>query len=74
MRSRPAHLAGVGTRGIWVLDFVVLCPEVNSGRMYAGVGSGPLHAAAAGWAGLAADLSASAESFSSVITQTTEGG
>ncbi|WP_435825431.1 PPE domain-containing protein, partial [Mycobacterium simiae] len=55
------------------MDFVVLCPEVNSGRMYAGVGSGPLHAAAAGWAGLAADLSASAESFSSVITQTTEG-
>ncbi|WP_368027255.1 PPE family protein [Mycobacterium simiae] len=57
-----------------MLDFVVLCPEVNSGRMYAGVGSGPLHAAAAGWEGLAADLAASAESFSSVISSTTSGG
>ena len=39
------------------MDFAVLPPEVNSGRMYAGAGSGPLMAAAAAWDGLAAELS-----------------
>ncbi|MFP1155784.1 PPE domain-containing protein, partial [Mycobacterium sherrisii] len=28
------------------MDFAMLPPEVNSGRMYAGAGSGPLMAAA----------------------------
>ncbi|MCV7029324.1 PPE family protein, partial [Mycobacterium sherrisii] len=39
------------------MDFAMLPPEVNSGRMYAGAGSGPLMAAAAAWDGLAAELS-----------------
>ena len=35
------------------MDFAMLPPEVNSGRMYAGPGSGPMLAAAAAWDGLA---------------------
>ena len=35
------------------MDFGALPPEVNSGRMYAGPGSGPMVAAAAGWGELA---------------------
>ncbi|WP_155731734.1 PPE domain-containing protein, partial [Mycobacterium avium] len=31
------------------MDFGALPPEINSGRMYAGPGSGPLMAAAAAW-------------------------
>lgn len=38
------------------MDFALLPPEVNSGRMYAGAGAGPLLAAAASWDGLAAEL------------------
>jgi PPE-repeat protein len=51
-----------------VLDFAFLPPEINSALMYAGAGSGPLMAAAAGWDGLAADLWASATSFDSVVS------
>ena len=50
-----------------ILDFAWLPPEINSTRIFAGAGSGPLHAAAAAWEGLAADLAASAASFDSVI-------
>lgn len=39
-----------------MLDFGALPPEINSGRMYAGPGSGPLLAAAAAWDALAAEL------------------
>ncbi|WP_155725996.1 PPE domain-containing protein, partial [Mycobacterium avium] len=38
------------------MDFGALPPEVNSGRMYAGPGSGPLMAAAAAWDEVAAEL------------------
>ncbi|WP_142280753.1 PPE domain-containing protein, partial [Mycobacterium saskatchewanense] len=31
------------------MDFAVLPPEVNSGRMYVGAGAGPLVTAAAAW-------------------------
>ncbi|KZS64318.1 PPE family protein [Mycobacterium ostraviense] len=50
------------------MDFAALPPEINSGRMYAGAGAGPLLAAAAAWNGLAAELSATAASFESVVT------
>jgi PPE-repeat protein len=50
------------------MDFGVLPPEVNSGRMYAGPGPGPMLAAADAWDGLAADLLATAASYSSVIS------
>jgi PPE-repeat protein len=51
-----------------VLDFSWLPPEINSARIFAGAGSGPLFVAASAWDGLAADLSASAASFDSVIS------
>jgi PPE-repeat protein len=50
------------------MDFGVLPPEINSGRMYAGPGSGPMLAAAAAWDGLAAQLRSTADSYSSVIS------
>jgi PPE-repeat protein len=50
------------------MDFAVLPPEINSGRMYSGPGSGSMAAAAAAWDGLAAELRSTAESYSSVIS------
>jgi len=38
------------------MDFAFLPPEINSGRMYEGPGSGPLLAAAAAWDGIATEL------------------
>jgi hypothetical protein len=38
------------------MDFAILPPEINSGRMYAGPGSGPMLAAAAAWDGLERSL------------------
>ncbi len=55
------------------MDFAALPPEVNSGRMYAGPGAGPMLAAAAAWDGLAADLHSTAASYSSVISGLTGG-
>lgn len=48
-------------------------PEINSGRMYAGPGSGPLLAAAEAWEGLAAELHSAASSYQSVVAQLTAG-
>jgi PPE-repeat protein len=48
-------------------------PEINSGRIYSGPGSGPLLAAAAAWDGLANDLQSTAASYSSVISALTSG-
>ena len=56
-----------------MVDFSALPPEVNSTLMFAGAGSGPLLMAATAWAGLAADLRASASSFDSVISALTYG-
>jgi PPE-repeat protein len=50
------------------MDFGMLPPEINSGRMYAGPGSGSMVAAAAAWDGLAAQLHSTAASYSSVIS------
>ena len=55
------------------MDFAMLPPEVNSGRMYAGPGSGPMLAAAAGWDGLAAELQSTAASYGSAISELTGG-
>jgi PPE-repeat protein len=51
------------------MDFAFLPPEINSGRMYDGPGSGPLLAAATAWDGLAADLHSTATSYGSVISE-----
>jgi PPE-repeat protein len=50
-----------------MLDFGALPPEINSGRMYVGAGSGPLLAAAAAWDELAAELQATGASYNSTI-------
>jgi PPE-repeat protein len=55
------------------MDFAMLPPEVNSGRMYAGPGSGPMLAAAAGWDGLAAELQSTAASYGTAISELTGG-
>jgi PPE-repeat protein len=55
------------------MDFAMLPPEVNSGRMYAGPGSGPMIAAAAAWDGLAAELQSTAASYESAISELSGG-
>ena len=50
------------------MSFVTLPPEINSWRMYAGLGSGPMVAAAATWEELAAELEAAASSFGSAAS------
>jgi PPE-repeat protein len=56
-----------------VFDYGALPPEINSGRMYAGAGSGPLLAAAAAWDGLASELSLAASSYQSTVLELTGG-
>lgn len=53
------------------MDFAALPPEINSGRMYAGAGSGPLLAAASAWDALAAELGSAASSYESVVSSLT---
>src|SRR5580692_202447 len=55
------------------MDFAMLPPEVNSGRMYAGPGSGPMVAAATAWDGLAAELQSTSASYESVISELSGG-
>ncbi|MEE2851787.1 MAG: PPE family protein [Actinomycetota bacterium] len=50
------------------MDFGFLPPEVNSGRMYAGPGSGPLLAAATSWDSLSAELGTTAAVYESVLS------
>ncbi|MCV7410349.1 PPE family protein [Mycobacterium florentinum] len=53
------------------MDFGLLPPEVNSGLMYAGPGSGPLPAAAAAWNAVAAELESSAAGYSTSVSELT---
>ena len=55
------------------MDFAMLPPEVNSGRMYAGPGSGPMVAAATAWDGLAAELQSTSASYGTVISELSGG-
>jgi len=50
------------------MDFLTLPPEVNSVRVYAGLGSGSMLPAAAAWNGLAAELRSAAASFGEVTS------
>jgi PPE-repeat protein len=54
------------------MDFAALPPEINSGLIYAGPGSGPLLAAAAAWDGLASELGTAASGYGSVISELTD--
>jgi PPE-repeat protein len=55
------------------MDFAILPPEINSARMYAGAGSGPMLAAASAWDALAAELHSTASAYQSAITGLTAG-
>jgi PPE-repeat protein len=55
------------------MDFATLPPEVNSARMYAGPGSGPMLAAAEAWESIATELYSTANSYQSVISGLTSG-
>ncbi|BBX96664.1 PPE family protein [Mycobacterium lacus] len=55
------------------MDYGLLPPEINSGRMYTGPGAGSLLAAEAAWTGLAAELHAAAAGHRSVISALTSG-
>ena len=54
-----------------MLDFGLLPPEVNSGRMYSGPGPGPLLAASEAWDGLAAELGFAASGYGSAVAELT---
>ena len=56
-----------------MFDFGALPPEINSGRMYAGPGAGPLMVAATAWDELAAELGTAASGYSSIATELTSG-
>ncbi|MGC1806306.1 MAG: PPE domain-containing protein [Mycobacterium sp.] len=55
------------------MDYGILPPEVNSIRMYAGSGAGPMLAAAEAWQGVAAELHSAATSYQSVVSGLTAG-
>jgi PPE-repeat protein len=55
------------------MDFGIYPPEINSGRMYAGPGSGPMLAAAQAWGGLADELYTAASAYQSVVSELTSG-
>jgi len=55
------------------MDFAAVPPEINSALIYSGPGSGPVLAAGAAWAALAADLNSTASSYQSVIAGLTAG-
>ncbi|OBH20450.1 PPE family protein [Mycobacterium sp. E3247] len=56
-----------------MFDFGALPPEINSGRMYAGPGSGPMMIASAAWDVLAAELGTAASAYNSIIDELTNG-
>ncbi|MCV6963117.1 PPE family protein [Mycobacterium intermedium] len=56
-----------------MVDYGLLPPEINSAKIYAGPGAGSLVAAAAAWAGLAAELQEAVAGHRSVITSLTSG-
>jgi PPE-repeat protein len=55
-----------------VIDFGGLPPEINSGRMYGGPGSGSMLASASAWDGLASELRSTAMSYGSVTSELTD--
>ncbi|MDT5277498.1 MAG: hypothetical protein QOG95_4430 [Mycobacterium sp.] len=55
------------------MDFGIYPPEINSGRMYAGPGSGPMLAAAQAWGGLADELYTAAGAYQSVVLELASG-
>lgn len=56
-----------------MIDYGALPPEINSARMYAGAGSGPMMAAAGAWDVLAQELSLTASALNMTIADLTSG-
>ena len=54
-----------------MIDFAMFPPEINSGRMYAGPGAGPMTAASAAWDALADDLYLAAAGYGSTVSDLT---
>ena len=54
-----------------MIEFAFLPPEINSGRMYAGPGAGPMTAASAAWDALADDLYLAAAAYGSTVSDLT---
>ncbi|WP_443987650.1 PPE family protein [Mycobacterium marinum] len=69
--TSPVDAGGYASVPVLLSDFGSLSPEINSGRIYAGPGSGPVLAAAGAWDALATELGATACGYSCVITQLT---
>lgn len=58
---------------LWTaVDYGLIPPEINSGKMYAGPGAAPLLTAAAAWDGLAAELYSAATGYTSIVTELAE--
>ena len=55
------------------MDFGIYPPEINSGRMYTGPGSGPMLAAAQAWGSLADELYTAASAYQSVVSELNSG-
>ncbi|HXS85700.1 MAG TPA: PPE domain-containing protein [Mycobacterium sp.] len=55
------------------MDFGFYPPEINSGRMYTGPGSGPMMAAAQAWTALADQLYTAAGGYQSVVSELASG-
>jgi PPE-repeat protein len=55
------------------MDFGIYPPEINSGRMYTGPGSGPMLAAAQTWGSLADELYTAASAYQSVVSELSSG-
>lgn len=55
------------------MDYGALPPEINSGRMYAGPGAGPMLAAAAAWDALGSELHSTAAAYAATIEDLTVG-
>jgi PPE-repeat protein len=55
------------------MDFAGVPPEIQSARMYAGAGSGPLATAATAWEQLATELTSAATAYRAVVSELTGG-
>jgi PPE-repeat protein len=72
--AEPSPAGSRSALAAYAADFAALPPEINSGRMYAGPGSGPMLGAAAAWDKLADELYSTSASYCSVVSNVTGEG